>query len=132
MVMHVLGKATKEMTEEMILKKTEKNRKRRQAAQRRKEKRKVRVQYCWWLCCGLTCSQAETVRKLLEKQSKKKEEGKVSAVHASCSCSIISLQPTLEDRVDVSSIHYIRSQISTSISLPLGVDFPLATQHAAQ
>jgi 2-methylcitrate dehydratase PrpD len=36
-----LGKARQEMTEEMILKKTEKNRKRRQAAQRRKEKRKV-------------------------------------------------------------------------------------------
>lgn len=36
-----LGKASKEMTEEMILKKTEKNRKRRLAAQRRKERRKV-------------------------------------------------------------------------------------------
>lgn len=54
-----LGKTSKEMTEEMILKKTEKNRKRRQAAQRRKEKRK-----------------ADTVRKLLEKQSKKKDEVK--------------------------------------------------------
>ena len=37
----VSGKASKEMTEEMMLRKTEKNRKRRQAAQRRKEKRKV-------------------------------------------------------------------------------------------
>lgn len=36
------GKAVKEMTEEMMLKKTEKNRKRRLAAQRRKERRKVR------------------------------------------------------------------------------------------
>ena len=35
------GKGSKEMTEEMILKKTEKNRKRRLAAQRRKERRKV-------------------------------------------------------------------------------------------
>lgn len=49
-----LGKVTKEITEEMILKKTEKNRKRRLAAQRRKERRKV------WrevpqLCC-VRCS----------------------------------------------------------------------------
>ena len=38
----VTGKVVKEMTEEMMLKKTEKNRKRRLAAQRRKERRKVR------------------------------------------------------------------------------------------
>lgn len=44
------GKTSKEMTEEMILKKTEKNRKRRQAAQRRKEKRKVRTLYSHGQC----------------------------------------------------------------------------------
>lgn len=49
-----VGKVSKEVTEEMILKKTEKNRKRRLAAQRRKERRKV------WrelpqLCC-VRCS----------------------------------------------------------------------------
>ena len=36
-----IGKAALEMTEEMMLKKTEKNRKRRLQAQKRKEKRKV-------------------------------------------------------------------------------------------
>ena len=35
------GKPTKEMTEEMLLKKSEKNRKRRLQAQKRKEKDKV-------------------------------------------------------------------------------------------
>ncbi len=36
-----IGRSTEELTEEMLLKKTEKNRKRRIAAQKRKEKRKV-------------------------------------------------------------------------------------------
>lgn len=36
-----LGRSTEELTEEMLLKKTEKNRKRRLAAQKRKEKNKV-------------------------------------------------------------------------------------------
>ena len=36
-----IGRSSEELTEEMLLKKTEKNRKRRIAAQKRKEKRKV-------------------------------------------------------------------------------------------
>lgn len=36
-----IGQFSEELTEEMLLKKTEKNRKRRLAAQKRKEKRKV-------------------------------------------------------------------------------------------
>lgn len=36
-----VGRSSEELTEEMLLKKTEKNRKRRLAAQKRKEKRKV-------------------------------------------------------------------------------------------
>ena len=38
-----IAKASLEMTEEMMLKKTEKNRKRRLQAQKRKERRKVRT-----------------------------------------------------------------------------------------
>jgi len=38
-----IGRATEELTEEMLLKKTERNRKRRIAAQKRKEKRKVKL-----------------------------------------------------------------------------------------
>ena len=37
-----IGRSSEDLTEEMLLKKTEKNRKRRLAAQKRKEKRKVR------------------------------------------------------------------------------------------
>lgn len=36
-----VGQSSEELTEEMLLRKTEKNRKRRLAAQKRKEKRKV-------------------------------------------------------------------------------------------
>jgi hypothetical protein len=38
-----IGRSSEELSEEMLLKKTEKNRKRRLAAQKRKEKRKVHV-----------------------------------------------------------------------------------------
>jgi INO80 complex subunit B len=92
-----LGKARQEMTEEMILKKTEKNRKRRQAAQRRKEKRKT-----------------ETVRKLLEKQTKKKDEVKATA----------------DKRVTPAFLHYVRSSDNSSISLAPGINYPLPPQTA--
>ena len=66
------GKANKEMTEEMMLKKTEKNRKRRQAAQRRKEKRKVCVYSCVpsHCQCGLCVGRdsAQTVRKAVKEK----------------------------------------------------------------
>lgn len=74
-------KHKKEETEEMILRKTERNRKRRLQAIKRREKHKVLV---WQLSvdvdCVLHCSaQAETVHKLLHKQTTKKpEEDKVS------------------------------------------------------
>ena len=42
-----IGKAALEMTEEMMLKKTEKNRKRRLQAQKRKEKRKVQTHFAY-------------------------------------------------------------------------------------
>jgi INO80 complex subunit B len=84
------------MTEEMILKKTEKNRKRRQAAQRRKEKRK-----------------AETVRKLLEKQTKKKDEVKAA-----------------DKTVTAAFLHYVRSSDNSSISLAPGINYPLPPQTA--
>jgi INO80 complex subunit B len=87
-----VGKAVKEMTEEMVLKKTEKNRKRRVAAQRRKERRK-----------------AETVRRLLEKQSKKKEEAKLS----------VGEKPAMAYLHYVSSQHSTTLSIPHGVDFPL-------------
>ncbi|KAL5477150.1 hypothetical protein EMCRGX_G023900 [Ephydatia muelleri] len=92
------GKPIKEMTEEMLLKKSEKNRKRRLQALKRKEKDK-----------------ADTVRKLIEKQSKKKEEDKPK-------------QPT---KPAIPHIRYVNSaSIGTSLSLPVGTDYPLVLHQA--
>lgn len=95
-------------------------------------------------------TQAETVRRLLEKQStKKKEEENVSTHGGSCTmsellcsngikdifltCFCSVAQPKLPSKPVVPHIRYINSTrldgVGTTLSLPDGMDYPLQPQN---
>ena len=82
------------------------------------------------LALSLTAPQAETVRKLLEKQTKKKDEEKVSMPCTSApSLTPIPLQPPAATRsTPLACLHYVSARATASLSIPHGMDFPLTSQ----
>ncbi|XP_064392894.1 INO80 complex subunit B-like [Halichondria panicea] len=108
------------VTEEDVLKKMEKNQKRRVAALKRKEKRK-----------------SETVRKLIEKTTKKKDEDKPKLVRAAFPHIryITSTRPlqltTAGSKEDVHSLPLL-PPLHSLLSLPPGMDYPITRQASAR